>query len=171
MESLKPSPESAAPERLSARRVGSWRRWLVSVGLCTLVLGLSVCLLGKMRSGSLDTFVQRANGEELVVGFDPPDLTKPGALQKYGHGKSLVHIPIMITNFADVTHTIIGGTTDCHCVTTGQLPQSISPRTKGSIDISIVLDAGESSFDHVVTLYTDSPVNAVLTFRVVSAGH
>ncbi|HEV3303896.1 MAG TPA: hypothetical protein VG055_29855 [Planctomycetaceae bacterium] len=149
----------------------SGRRWAVSVVVCAVLLALLACVSGSLRFGSMDTFAQLANGHELVIYFDPPDLTQPGVLRSDERGKRIVHVMITITNYAAGPRNVIGGTADCSCVVTGQLPQRIEPNGKTSIDATIKLGPGESVIDHVVTFYTDSRVDPVLTFRLVSHGH
>jgi hypothetical protein len=149
----------------------SGRRWAVSVVAFAFLLAFLVCLIGALRSGSLHAIVQRANGEELVVDFDPPDLAQPGVLQRIDANTTIVHVPVTIKNYADAPRSVVGGTADCSCVATGRFPQTIEPGGQASIDVSIKLNSGDSAIDHVVTFYTDSPLNSVVTFRVVSRVH
>lgn len=168
MGSLKPPEEDALWPQAATGRPRRFRRWWTTVGLGSLLLASLVFLIGAMQSGSMDAFVQRANGQELVVEFDAPDLAHPSELVQSRRGKTFVRVPVTVRNFASVPRNILGEASDCHCVAANRLPQRVEPRGQGSIDVTIQIEPGESSLDHVVTLYSDSPVNSVLTFRVVS---
>jgi hypothetical protein len=145
------------------------RQWALAVLLCTFVVAAVAAVIGAMWAGSMSAFVQAANGHEMLVDFKPPVIAEGAAVPRNERGNYSIHVPVKIANLGSEARTLLGGTSDCHCVTTAGLPQRIKGGEQTSIDVTIHMGANESAIDHMVTLYTDSPVDPVLTFRINSS--
>jgi hypothetical protein len=115
---------------------------------------------GIARFGSVDAALARLKGEPLDV--TPPVLD-------FGVGKSGEQLTAIVTvrNWTTEPVRLIGGTSDCVCVTTLDLPMSIEPG--GTAHVTVVLRVPKSDRGRLrrfVTLLTDSPAQPTIKILV-----
>jgi hypothetical protein len=158
--------ESARSQAVNGPRTISLR-WVVSVALCTLLLAALVCLVGAAWSGSMSAFLKRIEGKELVLEYVSPDLTEPGIFQKDEFGRTFIEVPVAVRNVGPTARKLVGAGADCQCVVVGSLPQTIEPGNQGLLQVRVRVQPDDSTIDRAVVLYTDSAVDATLSFHLV----
>jgi Protein of unknown function (DUF1573) len=99
--------------RIEVIATGKWGAGFVVVA--ALILGLGICLYGS-ASGALANL----RGDTLTVDRSHVDL---------GHGQSgdILTQQVTVTNWTKMPRRIIGGTSDCSCIATADLPITLAP--------------------------------------------
>jgi len=70
---------------------------------------------------------------------------------------------IQLTNHRDNPIKVIGGTTNCSCIATSDLPIVVPPKESRSITVRINFRGGPGRFRHSFVLYTDDERQATIT--------
>ncbi len=82
-------------------------------------------------------------------------------------------LTVQLTNHGDQPVQVIGGTANCACITTGDLPISIPAHDSRPIDVKVTFKGGTGRFQRSFILYTDSKnqplIKARFAGRVVQA--
>jgi hypothetical protein len=74
-------------------------------------------------------------------------------------------LTIQLTNHGDQPVQVIGGTANCACITTTDLPISIPPRESRPIDVKVTFKGGVGRFQRNFVLYTDDKNQPVIKAR------
>lgn len=72
---------------------------------------------------------------------------------------------IQLTNHAERTVRVVGGTTNCACISTNDLPISLGPGESGSINVWMKFTGTAGRFQRRFTLYTDDEWARVIVAR------
>jgi hypothetical protein len=123
-----------------------------AVALVTAMLGAAAWVGG----GSLHAGLLRLRGEPIAIEPATLDLgdAPPGSTVKH---------PVQVINYADHTVRIVGGKSDCSCVTTPDLPLVLSPGESATISVWFRVPPGGGPAGGEYFLYTDD-----MQFRVVA---
>jgi hypothetical protein len=134
------------------RTAGVW------VGSVALTCGLLVAV-GSLFFGSVEAAVAKLRGESLSV----------TPYVDFGSGKpgETLEATATVTNYTDEPVRLIGGTSDCTCVTVEDFPLTIPPGERASfrVRLNVISNTG-GQFTRAVTVRTDCPSRPVLQFRI-----
>jgi methylamine utilization protein MauE/uncharacterized protein DUF1573 len=126
----------------SARLVGEFgfRRTAIEVAVWTVAIGALIAIPAGVvawRYGSLEAALARLRGETITVAPSYVD---------FGEGKpgETLERTVEVRNWTDRTVCIIGGTSDCSCVTTEGLPIAILPGKSCNIPIQMTISSREN---------------------------
>src|SRR5207244_386975 len=110
------------------------RRLLFGLGSVGVVLA-AVAGVGVARFGSLDAAVARLRGESLGV--------TPAVLD-FGSGRmgELLSATVTVQNYTDSPVRLVGGTSDCSCITTQNMPVTIEPGGSATVGVKLKVPAG-----------------------------
>jgi hypothetical protein len=72
---------------------------------------------------------------------------------------------LSLTNQTAEPIRVVGGTTDCSCITTGDLPITLAPGETGSIAVRVRFSGSPGKFQHRFVLYTDAEQQRVVVAR------
>lgn len=140
-------PPEASPDGLFTRV----RSDLVGVGWYVLAVVAVVAVLvavGIGVYGSFDQALARVKGETLSV-F--PRVIRLGTLQPGSQARG----SITIVNRGTAVFRVIGGTSDCSCVTTEDLPVSVEPGSSVIVQVTVTLAGGHGEFRRQVWLIVE----------------
>jgi hypothetical protein len=131
----------------AAARPGDWRA--VRVAGAAAVVFNGVVAGYAVRAGSLAGGLATLGGMELTA--DPPVID-------YGEqiGDRSVERSVRLVNHSDRPLRVSGGTSDCRCVATDDLPLTIAPGGAAAIRVRLKLPAGEGRFARTVWLWSDA---------------
>jgi hypothetical protein len=132
---------------IGTRRGPLGLKWLGGVA----VILLAVAGVGALAFGSLDSAVARLRGESLGV--------SPAALD-FGGGKpgESLSTSVTVRNYTDNPVRLIGGTSDCSCLTTRDMPVTVPPGGTVTIGVRLKVPAATAGqMSKRVELYTDHP--------------
>lgn len=144
------------------RSRSDWSRllWRGACGLAgvTAVLGL---LAGAafLHFGSVGAALAALRGEEVSV---RPALVEAGE----GAPGERLQASVELVNWTDRTIRIVGGTSDCSCVATADLPLSIPPGEARSVSVRVGLKGGPGRFTREVAFLTADEKLQVIRFRL-----
>lgn len=107
-------------------------------------------VIGTLSSwhGSVPAAVAHIRGETIVA---DPEVTDVGE----GRLGEFHPFSLNLTNYADKTVRIVGGTSDCSCVATTKLPIDIPPKERRSIDVRVRFTGSAGEFRRRFVLHTD----------------
>ncbi len=137
-----------------SRTAGKWALGLIVV-LATLTA------VGVAYYGSPAAALAHLRGDTLTVDRTHLD---------FGHGKAgdVLTQPVLVTNWTGEPLRIVGGTSDCSCVTTNDLPITLSAGEAKALTINYKVprtdQAGMTS--RTAVLFTDSPKQPTLTLTL-----
>jgi len=147
----------ARPDFAAARAAG-WRVPALVAGGAVAVL----LLLGGATwafAGSLEGVLARLRGEALSF--------RPGVLDVgRGEAGAEVETGIELVNRTDAPVRIVGGTSDCSCITTEDLPITLAPGEARRIGVSIQFGNDPGVFTRKALLHTDCPAARVAVFTL-----
>jgi hypothetical protein len=126
---------------------GTQLKWLGAVA----VFLVATTGVGTLVFGSLDVAVAKLRGESL--GTDPTVLD-------FGTGKSgeLLSTKVTVRNYTGKPVRLIGGTSDCSCLTTQDMPITIEPGSSANIAVKLkVPAANRGQMNRWIELFTDCP--------------
>jgi len=106
---------------------------------------------GVLTFGSLDAAVARLRGQPLTVSPTTID---------FGNGKpgELLSAPLTVRNFSSEPVRLIGGTSDCSCITTTDMPVTVPPGASATIEVKFkVPSASAGELNRSVEVLTDCP--------------
>lgn len=156
----RPSRSSWAEPSLKAEAV---HLLIWSAGTAAILL--TVGSVGSYAYGSLPSFLAKLRGQSLAC----QRLLDFG---EAGHGERLEK-KAAVTNLTSEPIRLIGGTSDCSCISTVSLPITIEPRS--SVEIPVILKVPGTSagtFTRTAELWTDSEqmkfIRIILTCSIVS---
>ena len=133
-----------------------WSGWTAEVGVLKWAGGMAIALallagLGVAAYGSLEVAVAKLRGESLG--------TIPTTLD-FGSGKSgeLLTTSVTVRNYTDRPVRLIGGTSDCSCITTQDMPVTIEPGESATIGVKLMVpSANTGQLTKRIDLRTDCP--------------
>ena len=114
-----------------------------AVAFCAGIMGLT-----SLAYGSPDAALARLRGERLSV--------RPGIVDiRSGEAGQIMEAAVEIVNRTDRPVKIFGGTSDCSCVTTKDLPLTLAPGEALQISVQVRLPASPGIFNRKAFLWTD----------------
>ena len=120
------------------------------------VLGTGVILYGSPAAA-----LAKLRGETLTV---------DQAAVEFGHGQTgdVLNRQVTVTNHSDKLLRIIGGTADCSCITTTDLPVTIAPNESKSVSIVYKIPHTDQAgiTNRKAILMTDCPKRLKLTLTL-----
>jgi hypothetical protein len=152
-------------ESFSMRRSGlneSRRDLIVGAryGVATFMILSGVTAVAVIAFGSAGAALARLRGERITVDRTFVDF---GA----GHPGQVLKAVVQVRNWSDRTVQIVGGTSDCSCVTTAALPIAIRPGESGTVPIRLrVKSSGPGTYTRAAQLLTDDDRQFALHFYV-----
>ena len=117
---------------------------VAGAGVILAVMGGTLAL----TSRSPFKLLQRLWGVSITVN---PSVTDVGD----GHRFEVKTVPVLLVNQTDHPIRIIGGRSDCSCVSIGNLPLIVPPQDSKTINIGIKYLGGARTFQRSLILYTD----------------
>lgn len=146
------------------------RGWIVAlaplgIGLAGIAAILLILAgLATATAGSVDAALAQLRGERLSI---QPRLADVGR----GRAGETREITLQLRNWADEPIRIIGGTSDCSCVATEQLPITIPAGESRSLTVKMRLPAKQGTFTRKAFLWTDDDHNRRLYFRLTGRSY
>jgi hypothetical protein len=134
------------------RAAGSW------AGAVALTSGL-MALAGSLLFGSVEAAIAKLRGESITV----------TPYVDFGAGKpgETLEATATVTNYTDAPVRLIGGTSDCSCVTTSHLPLTILPGESQTVVVHLRIPAATpGAFTRVAELWTDHDRQRSLRVRI-----
>lgn len=111
---------------------------------------------GVLTFGSLDAAIARLRGESLGV--------SPKALN-FGRGEpgDILTAELTISNFSTQPVRLIGGTSDCSCLATMDMPLTIAPGGSAAIRVELKVPAATpGELNRSVEVFTDCPTHRII---------
>jgi hypothetical protein len=133
-------------------------RWTSGVAACVGLLLLG----GAAYFGSLNEVMARLRGEEVSV---TPAVVRLGEIRT---GEK-VTARLVVTNRGSSPIRLVGGTSDCSCVTTKELPMTVGPVDSVLVEIAVRAPAGPGQFVKHAWLLTDYEGMSAVPFEVTAA--
>ena len=115
-----------------------------------------LAVAGVLIDGSLDAAVARLRGQSLDV--------TPSTLD-FGTGKpgEVLTVPLTVRNYSSHPVRLIGGTSDCSCLTTGDMPVTIPAGERVTISVKLKVPAATAGeLNRSVEVFTDCPNHQTL---------
>ena len=111
------------------------------------------------RFGSSEVALASLGGSDLAV--------RPG-LVDFGSGPAGDTVPCTVTvhNLSAEAVTLLGGTADCSCVATADMPVTIPPGESRDVGILLKLPAAAGTFRREAYLWTDCPSTKTLVIEL-----
>lgn len=130
----------------------------VAGGLAALLVLASVAA-GTWLYGSPAAALARLRGDKLHIS---PDTVG------FGDGKpgESLTAEVRVRNFTDRPVRLIGGTADCSCVTTSDLPITLAPHGEAAIGVKLKLPESTGNFTRVAAIWTDCDDQRSLRLRL-----
>ncbi len=146
------------PVRSTETRPAAWLRGVLRTGFGAAAF---LALIGGaflLTSDDPTRALARLRGE--VISIEP-------AVSQVGEGVAGEQrtFPISLTNHGDRVVQIIGGTTTCSCIATGDLPITVPPGESRPIEVQVTFRGTSGRFQHNFILYTDDEKSPVVTAR------
>ncbi len=114
--------------------------------------------------GSLGSALAHMQGETIVVDAGVVD-AGPGKLGEF------VKVNVTLTNYNEIPVRIVGGTSDCTCVSTDDLPIELGANESKTISVRVKYTGSAGQFRRKFSLFTSQPnlrvMPVALTGRVV----
>jgi hypothetical protein len=123
------------------------RRLWVPLATSAVLLAGGICFLVG-QSGSVSLALAKLRGDRLLITPPVADLGPHTA-------GSLVHAQVAILNITERPLRLVGGTTDCRCITTADLPVTVPPGGSVTIRIQVVFGGQPGRFRRGYWLWTD----------------
>ncbi len=137
------------------------RRTAVKQGFASAlaVAALSVAVFGvaTLAFGSMDAALARLRGEHISI---QPDVLDVG----HGQPNEVVEAKVEIVNRMAYPVRILGGTADCSCATTEDLPLTLAPGEARRVSIHVRLPGEPGFFNRKAILRTDCDARRTLLF-------
>ena len=134
-------------------------------GLAGITAGAAVILLvitgiGSWIYGSPAAALARLRGEAVTVSSDYVDFGS-------GSPHQVLETSVEVQNWSDRPVQLIGGTSDCSCVTTSDLPLVIPPGESRPVGMQLTIPgAAPGAFTRAAELWTDHPVQQTIRLQV-----
>ena len=132
----------------------------VAVAVLIAVAALAVsAAAGTLVYGSPAAAMARLGGDSLHLAADYLD---------FGDGKpgERLTAEVRVRNFTDRPLRLIGGTADCSCVTTSDLPITLPPRGEAAVSVQLKLPESRGRFTRVAEFWTDCDDQRTLRLRL-----
>jgi hypothetical protein len=110
--------------------------------------------------GSWHTALVLLRGE--VLSLEPAVIQLPPA-----SAGTTSQMLVRITNHGRIPITLVGGTTNCRCVTTGQMPLTLAAGSEVDMPIQLTYTGEAGRFYHHFQLHTTSPTQPVVVGGVL----
>ena len=145
---------------LAARNGGAWRGALLAdAGLVAVVLAFCAGLIGLASAayGSPDAALAKLRGESLSV--------RPGVVD-VGRGEpgQTLEATVEVVNRTAEPVRIYGGTSDCSCIATQDLPLTLAPNEARELTVKVRLPGTPGFFNRKAWLLTDCPEARMVLF-------
>jgi hypothetical protein len=143
-------------------RAGAWR---LPAGFAVVAVGAAAVLLaltgvGSWVYGSPQTALARLRGESLTVSSDYVDFGACPAGQ-------MAERVVEVRNWSDRPVRLIGGTSDCSCLTTADLPLTIPPGEARPVTVQLTVPPAKlGALTRVVELWTDNDEHRTIRLQV-----
>ncbi len=132
----------------------------VSLGAGGVIAALSVfAAIGTVAFGSPAAALAYLRGERLSL---EPALLDVGE-GNFGERKQLV---IHVRNWTEKPVRILGGTSDCSCVVTRDLPLSVEPGGMRPLAVTLTMNGTPGQFTRLVRVYIEDEGFRVVSFRI-----
>ncbi len=115
---------------------------------CGLALAASAFAIFTWQHGSANAAIAHLRGETIVV---EPNVVDLGS----GPAGQFQTFALNITNYSDKTVRIVGGTSDCSCVSTDDLPVSVEPKQSNTIRVRVKFTGSPGEFRRKFVLYCE----------------
>jgi hypothetical protein len=136
------------PSGLAATAAGAAAVLLILAGIGSWIYGSPAAALARLR------------GEVLTVSSDYIDFGSGSAGQ-------VLEASVEVQNWSEQPVQLIGGTSDCSCVTTLDLPLVIPPGESRPVELRLKLPgSGSGAFTRMAVLWTDHPRQREIWLRV-----
>ena len=127
-------------------------------------LGVLACLgvfagIGTIAFGSPAAALAYLRGDRLTV---EPSLIDVGD----GFVGEQKRVVVQVRNWTDKAIRIVGGTSDCSCVVTKDLPVSIAPGEQGPLTVAMQLKGPPGQFTRWAILFTDDERFSTFRYRL-----
>lgn len=133
---------------------------VVGVGACGVFAILGVLTaIATVIFGSPQAGLAYLRGERLSV---QPRFVDVG---EGGLGETR-EVAVLLHNWTDRPIRILGGTSDCSCVVTKDLPINVEPGETRFLTVSVVLNGAPGDFSRLALLFTDDEASHVVPFRL-----
>jgi hypothetical protein len=130
---------------------GQWRRALVhEFGMAALAVAFCVGIvtLTSLVYGSTDTALARLRGESVSI---RPGIADVGS----GEPGQVLEATVEIVNRTERPVRVYGGTSDCSCIATNDLPLTLEPGEARQVSVKIRLPGSTGFFNRKAWLWTD----------------
>lgn len=151
----------------ASETLGEFATWLrpvaIGIGAVAILLGI-IAGIGTISFGSPAAALASLRGERLSI---QPRLVDVGDVEM-GQRKEAI---FDVQNWTDKPIRLVGGTSDCSCVVTKDLPMTIPAGESCSLTISIASKGHAGQFTRSVFLFTDDEQLPKVQFRVTGQSH
>jgi hypothetical protein len=123
---------------------------LRGIGLVALLAAVSAASIGlaSLAFGSTDAALARLRGERVSI---QPRLVDVGE----GQAGQTLETVVEVVNRMDHPLTILGGSSDCSCVTTKDLPVRLAPGEARQVSVQVRLPGSSGFFNRKAYFWTD----------------
>jgi hypothetical protein len=131
---------------------------VVPAGAAAILIALLTA--GSWLYGSPQAAFARLRGDALTLASDYVDFGS-------GSAKEILEAAVEVRNWSDRPVRLTGGTSDCSCVTTVDLPVTIPPGAARSATVHLKIpDAEPGAFNRVAELWTDHARERVIRLHI-----
>jgi hypothetical protein len=142
-----------------ARFLQAVRQAAVSIGGTSLVFG-SIIGLASLAFGSPDAALARLRGERISI---RPRTVNVGRVEPHQR----IEVTVEVVNRTDRPVRLIGGTSDCSCVTINDLPTTLAPGEARQVSVEVRLPATHGFFHRKAMFLTDCEQARAVLFDLV----
>jgi hypothetical protein len=128
-----------------------WRTAMLrglSAAVVVVALGGGIIGLASLSFGSVDAALARLRGERISI---RPSIVDVGA----GQPGDTLEAVVEVVNRTDRPVNLLGGTSDCSCVTTRDLPVALEPGEARSVSVQVRLTGNAGFFNRKAFFWTD----------------
>jgi hypothetical protein len=143
----------------------TWRDGALQLGrpamAVALLLGLAAAG-GHLMYGSVDRALAKLRGETVSVSNDYIDFEP-------GHPGEIRTSVVRVFNHTDAPVKVIGGSSDCSCITTQDLPVEIAPGGAADLTIQLIFPQSQpGAFTRTAVLWTDHETRRTIPLHLGS---
>lgn len=147
------------PGTLQARQgFHRWTRRGIGVGATVVAFFVLLAVIASAQFGSVEVALAQLKGDDLIV----PAYVDFGEIEQGQEEKRMIEV----TNSSDRRIRIVGGTSDCSCFVTEDLPIALEPRESRPIAIYLRAPKSAGMFSRTAKLLTDNGGAPSVAFRI-----
>lgn len=137
----------------------------LALGACGVfaILGL-MAGVATIAIGSPDAALAYLRGDRLSV---VPRLVDVGE----GYVGDRKEVVVTVRNWTDKPIRIVGGTSDCSCVVTNDLPLTVPPGEAHPLTVKLAMKGNPGQFTRSARLFTDDERDRLVGFRLTGTAH